>query len=85
MKTVRYTVSEEAGLHARTAGLLISEAGKYGARITLEAGGKTVLAGDIPAVMGLEVKKGDLLVLRAQGADEEEALEALEKILRENL
>lgn len=85
MKTFQYTIQDEMGIHARPAGMLVKEAKKFSSKITLEAGGKNVPAGNILGVMSLGAKQGDVITVSAEGADEETALAAMKKFLKENL
>ncbi len=85
MKTFQYVITDHEGIHARPAGLLVKEAGKYQSAITLKKGEKTGDAKRIFAVMGLAAKQNDELTVVCEGADEEVAAEALEKFFKENL
>ena len=42
MKTFDYTIKDAMGIHARPAGLLVKEVGKYQSKISLTKDGKTV-------------------------------------------
>lgn len=44
MKKFSYTIKDEAGIHARPAGLLAKKAKKFESTIILEKGGKTAAA-----------------------------------------
>ena len=86
MKKINYTVTAEAGIHARPAGLLVKKAASFKSNIKIlheqrgsEADLKRLMAG-----MALGVKKGDRIVLSVDGEDEEEAADALEAFLKEN-
>lgn len=85
MKTFYFTITDEIGIHARPAGLLVKEAKKFASKITLECGGKQADATRLMAIMGLGAKKGMELEVRIEGEDEAEAAAALEVFLRENL
>ena len=85
MKTFQYVITDHEGIHARTAGLLVKEAGKYQSSITLKKGEKTGDAKRIFAVMGLAAKQNDELTVVCEGPDEEVAAEELEKFFKENL
>lgn len=85
MKTFQYVITDEVGLHARPAGLFVKEAAKYTAAITVSCHGKEADAKRILAVTGLGVKKGDSIVLKADGVDEVQAAEALEAFCKNNL
>ncbi|MBO5291604.1 MAG: HPr family phosphocarrier protein [Lachnospiraceae bacterium] len=85
MKSFKYVVQDEVGLHARPAGLLVKEAGKSASSITIESKGKTADAKRLLAVMGLGVKKGDAITVTVEGSDEEAAAAALEAFCKANL
>lgn len=85
MKTFNYVITDEVGLHARPAGLLVKEAGKYTSDITIECKGKSADSKRIIAIMGLGVKKGDEVTVKIEGGDEEKAFTALESFFKENL
>ena len=72
MKEFTYTITDEQGIHARPA-------------VTIEKDGKKVDAKRILGVMGLGAKKGAEITLRAEGEDEDAAIEKLSAFLQENL
>ena len=78
-------VVPEAGLHARPAAKFVETAGEYDAEISIGPAGADddalVPAGSMLAVTGLGVASGESVRLRAEGPDEEAALEALAAIL----
>ncbi|MBO5364225.1 MAG: HPr family phosphocarrier protein [Clostridia bacterium] len=85
MREFTYTIQDADGIHARPAGLLVKEAGKYQSSITLCCGEKTGDAKRIFSVMALGVKCGQTLRVTAEGADEETAAVSLEQFFKENL
>lgn len=85
MKTFEYTVKDELGIHARPAGLLVKEAGKYKSHITLTKDGKTVDATRLMAVMSLGVKQGNVVKVSVEGEDEAEAAAGLTAFFNANL
>ncbi|MGN0512435.1 MAG: HPr family phosphocarrier protein [Lachnospiraceae bacterium] len=85
MKSFTYEINDELGLHARPAGLLVKEAKKFESKITLTKGEKTVSATQLMMIMGMAVKKGAEVTVSADGADEDAAIEAMEKFFKENL
>lgn len=85
MKEFRYTVTDELGIHARPAGLLSKKAAGFESKVTLAAGGKEVDAKRVLGVMGLGAKKGMEVVIKADGSDEDAAIEALSSFMKENL
>ncbi len=85
MKQFNYTVTDELGIHARPAGLLIREASKFDSEITIECGGKKADAKRLFAVMGMGVKHGSTVTVTVSGKDEAEAADEIEKFLKANL
>ena len=85
MKTIKYTIQDELGIHARPAGVLVKEVKKFQSKITLEGNGKTAEAGKFLAVMGMGIKHGTEITITAEGPDEDEAIAAMETFFKENL
>lgn len=85
MKKFSYVIKDEIGIHARPAGLLVKEAGKFQSAVTLKSGDKTGDAKRIFGIMGMAVKQNDEVTVEADGADEEEAIASLKKFFEENL
>ncbi|MDQ0818503.1 MULTISPECIES: HPr family phosphocarrier protein [Bacillus] len=74
-KTV--TIQLKTGLQARPAALFVQEANRFGAEIFLEKDGKKVNAKSIMGLMSLAISSGVTVKLIADGADEQEAIDAL--------
>lgn len=85
MREFRYVIKDEQGIHARPAGLFVKEAASCESKITISKDGKEVDAKRILGVMGLGVKKDQEIVLKAEGSDEDQAIEKLSKFLQGNL
>ena len=85
MKQFQYVITDELGIHARPAGLLVKEATKFQSDIKIKKGEKEADAKRIFGIMGLAAKKGDEIVLTADGADEADAIAAIEEFLKANL
>lgn len=85
MKEFTYVITDEVGIHARPAGLLVKEAKAVASKITLEANGKSADASKLMAVMQLGVKKGQEVVVKAEGDDEDAAIAKLEEFMKANL
>lgn len=85
MQEIKYTITDEMGIHARPAGLFVKGAAAFPCSVTIEKDGREVDAKRILGVMGLGVKCGQEITLRCDGEKEAEAIEALEKFLKENL
>ena len=85
MKEFKYVITDELGIHARPAGLLVKEAAKFQSDIKIKKGEKEADAKRIFGIMGLAAKKGDEIVLTADGADEADAIAGIEEFLKANL
>lgn len=85
MKTFSYTIKDELGIHARPAGLLVKEASKFESAVKIKKGEKEADAKRIFGVMGLGVKCGDEVTVSVDGADEDDAIAALEAFFSENV
>lgn len=70
-------VVPEAGLHARPAARFVKEAKRYSSEIFVVKDGTEANAKSSLMLMTLGAHKGDKLVIRATGEDEEAAVEAL--------
>ena len=75
------TVVNSLGLHARPAAQLVRLASTFASSVELVRDGATVNAKSIMGVMMLAAEHGSTLVLRAEGADAEQALEALSALI----
>lgn len=87
MKEFNYVITDEQGIHARPAGIFVKEIAKKKSDIKIQKAGeeRVVNAKSIMAVMSLGVKKGNEVIITCEGEDEEEAIEAVKKVLTENL
>lgn len=85
MKTFQYIITDELGIHARPAGLLVKEAKKYTSKLTLQAGEKTAEATKLMAIMSMGIKKGTEVTISAEGEDEDIASAGMQKFFQENL
>ena len=85
MKSFNYVITDEVGIHARPAGLLVKEAKQFQSTVMLTCKGKSAAATKLMAVMGMGVKHGDSVEVSVEGPDEDAAYEAMERFFRENL
>lgn len=51
MKSFNYVITDEVGIHARPAGILVKEAKKYASTVTIVKGGKKADATRLMALM----------------------------------
>lgn len=85
MQKFSYCITDELGIHARPAAVLVKLAATFESSITVEKDGKTADAKRIMALMSLGAKKGANVTITIEGSDENEAFEAIDKFFKENL
>ena len=85
MKSFTYVITDEIGIHARPAGLLVKEAKKYASRGVIRANGKSAEATRLMAIMGMGVKCGQTVEVEVAGDDEDEAFEGMKAFFEEYL
>ena len=69
------------GLHARAAAKLVHTAGNYQSRVTVEKDGEEVDAKSILGVLLLAAAQGSQVTIRCDGTDEQEAMQAVTKLI----
>ena len=84
MRTFMYTIKSPVGLHARHAGLLVKETGRFQSEVSVSLGEKTANGKGILSLMGLGVKQGDVIAVSVEGPDEDEAALRLKAFLWTN-
>lgn len=85
MKEFVYTIRDENGIHARSAGMLVKLVKGFGGSVTVHAGDKQCDMKRLMALMGLGIKQGGEIRVCVEGEGEEAMAAELEKFLRENL
>ena len=85
MKEIKYVVTDEIGLHARPAGLLVKAITGFDSNITIKKGTMESNAKSIIGIMALGIKNGEEVTIVIEGPDEAEASETLRIFLNENL
>lgn len=78
-KTV--VITNKIGLHARPATLFVQEAARFQARIQVQFGEKSANAKSILSLLKLGAGQGARLLLRGEGEDAAEALQALTELV----
>ncbi|SDK05843.1 phosphocarrier protein HPr [Sediminibacillus albus] len=71
------TITDETGVHARPATVLVNKAGNFESDINMEYNGKNVNLKSIMGVMSLGIPKDAEIKVSAEGSDEEEALQTI--------
>ena len=85
MVTQKTTIINTTGLHLRPAGLFCKTAVQFKSRITFQHRDTTANAKSVLSVLGACIKRGDEIQLICEGVDEQEALEAMVKIIEDGL
>jgi len=80
-KTV--TIQNRLGLHARACSVFVKEAAKYASHVSIIRDGLEVNGKSILGVMMLAAEMGAQIILRAEGKDEQEALDALVRVVND--
>lgn len=87
MKSSQFVVMDPVGLHARPAALFVKLASKFSSNISIcnvSTSGKWANAKSILSVLTCGVKQGDKIEVKAEGTDESEAVDTLEKLVASN-
>ena len=74
-------IANKLGLHARASAKLTQIAGSYSSEVWLEKGPRRINAKSIMGVMMLAAGKGSTIVVETEGSDEQQALEAILKLV----
>ena len=85
MKVIKYVIRDEAGIHARPAGLLVKALGEFPGEVLVGTPKKMVDGKRIFGIMGLGLKCGDEITLTFDGTGEKEAAERIMAFLGDNL
>jgi phosphotransferase system HPr (HPr) family protein len=83
VKEEEVTIVPEEGLHARPAAEFVKAAKEYSSDIKVVKNGTEANAKSSLNLMSLGAKKGDKLVIRAEGEDEEAAVDRLAALITE--
>ena len=74
------TVRNRAGIHARPAALIAQTANKFASEVLMERDGTVVNAKSIMGVITIAAGYNTTVTVKAEGADAEEAVKALETL-----
>ncbi|SDY96712.1 phosphocarrier protein [Proteiniborus ethanoligenes] len=84
MYSVEVMLQNESGLHARPASQFVFISSKYKSTITVVKDGKEYNGKSILGILSMGAIKGVKLIIKAEGEDEKEAVEALVSIINSN-
>lgn len=88
MPSIELVVPNPSGLHARPATLFVTAAARFGSRITVEnldRGSKPVDAKSILLLLTAGVSRGHRIRITAEGADADEAIAELRRLVESGL
>ena len=74
-------IVNKLGLHARASAKLTQLAGSFKCEVWMEKGPRRINAKSIMGVMMLAAGKGSTIVVETEGSDEQQALDALLKLV----
>ncbi|MBR6614487.1 MAG: HPr family phosphocarrier protein [Lachnospiraceae bacterium] len=75
------TIELASGLEARPIAMLVQLASSYESKIYVQSDNKKVNAKSIMGMMTLDLPVGEQVIITADGADEEKAIDEIEKYL----
>ena len=74
-------VKADPGFDGRPIALLVQEASQYASTVYIQVGEKHINAKSIMGMMSLAISEGETVTIIANGADENKAVENIEKYL----
>jgi phosphocarrier protein HPr len=74
-------IKNKLGLHARAAAKLVHTAARYKSSIKIKKGDEEVDGKSILGILLLAAGRGSVITVRAEGEDEAEAVDAIEKLI----
>jgi phosphocarrier protein HPr len=84
MQQTNLLIHNAVGLHARPAAQFVKTAKQFKSAITISRNGKTVNAKSLVLLLSLAIPKGAEIELVADGADEQEAIQAIKALVENN-
>lgn len=75
-----HVIRDAQGLHARPVAQICAAASAWGSAVTVSCADASVSARDLMGLMDLCARKGDELVVRVEGEDEDDCAEALREV-----
>jgi len=77
------TICNKLGLHARAASKLVNCASRFASEIWLQRGEREINGKSIMGVLTLAAGRGTQITVHADGQDETQALEEIEKLIQD--
>lgn len=85
MVSFNYTITDEVGIHARPASLLVTEAKSYPDTIKIVKGEKSADAKKLMGLLSLGAKQGEEVTVQVEGDTEADTCAKLEEYFKNNL
>lgn len=82
MVKIEVKLTNETVLHSRFANIFANKASNFKSEITVVKDGKEYNGKSIMAILSMGAVKGDKIVIKAEGEDEEDAVKALAELLK---
>lgn len=79
------TLFNDTGLHARPASMVVKEANKYESEISFIKDEKEYNAKSIMGILSMGAVKGEVLIIKALGEDEEKAANELKDFIENKI
>ena len=84
-KSIKVTIIDPVGLHARPASIVVQAANEFDSNITIKnPNGQEGNLKSIMNVMALQIVEGTTVEITASGKDEEKAIKKLEDVMKSN-
>lgn len=83
MKSITVTIIDPIGIHARPASAIAQTAAKFKSEISFKNNEKKGNAKSVINLMALGAKKDTILEIIVNGEDEQEAIDALKKLMED--
>ncbi|RLL41133.1 phosphocarrier protein HPr [Oceanobacillus piezotolerans] len=78
----QFTITDQAGIHARPATGLVQAVSDVESEVNIEYNGKSVNLKSIMGVMSLGITQGAVIKITASGSDENEAIEKITETMK---
>ncbi len=83
MKKKELMIENKLGLHARAAAQIVKTASTFSSKIVMSKDGVEVDGKSIMGIMMLAAAKGTTVLVRAEGDDEDRAMDGMEQLFRD--
>jgi phosphocarrier protein len=78
---LKITIRNKRGLHARASAKFVTLMGEFDAKVTVSKDGTSVCGTSIMGLMMLAAAIGDQITIKGEGAQKNEALDAIEALI----